>query len=369
MSLMTFITHDQAALDAVLAGFGAEQRACWRTQRKHYQPKIYLLSEDDRPVAAALTSGRPSTSYRKIVDVWLAEGADHVLADILDAVILAEHESEIAAVKVEIHPWAAAQYDRHSSVWSEKGFEPLSSPIISAAGTDGGVAGLVRWRQPWQHPELPYYGQTTEFTCGSVATLMILENLGAVTLAEHDRTQNRRLEMSLWRQATNFPGCDPVGLGVATFGMLQSDQPHGTAAVYLSEDKPVLLEEISEPEEREWRALLQREFRQEAEHRGLPIHTEWVDISRIAEWVVQGNYAITLIDEIPMHNDKVAHWILVHRERDGVFLAQDPWIDATNGETWVDAHDLPLTADQLDGMARYGNPAYRGVILVSPDRS
>ena len=61
-------------------------------------------------------------------------------------------------------------------------------------------------------------------------------------LAAEDAEPNHVTELDLWRQATNFPACEPVGLGVAA----RKAYPGLAVDVHLDTDQPVLLEEFPE---------------------------------------------------------------------------------------------------------------------------
>ena len=62
---------------------------------------------------------------------------------------------------------------------------------------------------------VPYFSQTTDFTCGPACLMMALKHLGAV------ETLDERLELRLWRETTTIylasghGGCGPFGMAVA----------------------------------------------------------------------------------------------------------------------------------------------------------
>lgn len=343
------------------------QREVWQLPRGLFAPRVLVLERDGEPVAAVLTSSRPHTAYVKVVDVWASEVAQ-VRALLAEVVERAERDGA-AAVKLEAHPWSGWWSTGDASPLSSLGFERMRDPIVSSAGTDGAVAGYVRWSRPWAHDELVYYGQTTEFTCGAVAALIAVDHLGHPLLTETGGEENRNVEFLLWRQATNFPACEPVGLGVATIETLRQAGSDAEVDIHVSLDGPVLLNTRVPGGDGGFRAMLQAESRLRAEQLGRPVITDWVPIETIAEHLRAGSQVLLLIDDELMMNDAVPHWVVAHSLRDDVVLLQDPWIDAEGGETWVDAHDLPVGLDDVDLMTTYDDPAVRGIIVITPSGS
>ncbi len=56
------------------------------------------------------------------------------------------------------------------------------------------------------------------------------------------------------------------------------------------------------------------------------------------------------------------HWILVHGLEGDHFIAHDPWSEVSQGESWLDAYDVPLSADALNRIAWTGDPPYRAML-------
>ncbi|TXN30000.1 peptidase C39 family protein [Lacisediminihabitans profunda] len=344
----------------VVALLSADQRKAWELPRGYHRPRLWLARDAGGLRAAALTSGRPHTAYRKVVDI-ASDGSGKGVSEILGAIIRDAHDSSFAGVKVEIHPWS--RWIATSAVLADLGFTPLADPLSSSAGTRGGVGGWVRWDTPWMHPQLAYYGQTTDFTCGAIAALAALERAGIATLSSAPDDERRAVELSLWRQATNFPACEPLGLVVATTERLRAGGRAVLPEVHLSTDEPILVDLVA-PELAGLRAQLQRESLDRARQLGIPVHRDWMTVDDLRTQLAAGNGLLLLIDDAYMNDDPTPHWVFAHAFNGRHVLVQDPWIDSETGETWVDAHELPLSLEDVDTMTRYGTREYRGVIVV-----
>lgn len=78
-----------------------------------------------------------------------------------------------------------------------------------------------------------------------------------------------------------------------------------------------------------------------------------------------GALSAVLIDVTPMHNAPTHHWTLAHAVDERFVYVQNPWINAPQGETWLDGHDMAISLDEFDAMARWGDLPYRAVVVIN----
>ncbi|MGK0721945.1 peptidase C39 family protein [Leucobacter sp. W1478] len=357
---------------------GPARTALWSADRALFAPEVFRARyANGELAAAALVTSRRGTSYRKIVDLWCApvpgsgESAaadtrlfdDTAFAAVLDAII-AELPQGVLALKFEERPAVAPLWPEALAALAARGFVPDPLPVHSVESTLGGVRGFTRWEGRAPRSTIGYYGQTTDVTCGAVTALMALETEGARLLQPADHAHNRTIEIELWRTATNMPAIEPVGLAVATArAAAERRVPFSLPRVYLSVPSPVLLEWY-EGDERQLRADLQAESARQADALGIEVVHEWIGVDEIATAISAGNFVFLLIDLTLMINDPTPHWVLAHDVIDGCVIIDDPWVEKDHGETWVDTHHLPVPFASVDEMTRWGEPAYRGVVVV-----
>lgn len=327
--------------------------ARWGVDRSFYRPQSYLARDGDVVVGAALVTGRPATRYSKIVEL-VADDAE-VRTELIEAIVADATARGDVVVKWEL--WDETQ----ASYAAEAGFVPLAAPHADRDQPDA-PAGAARWLVEWPHLERQWYRQTTEFTCGAVSLLLGAPVVGALGFHPEDVEANRRTEMDLWRLGTNFPACEPVGLGVAARKTLPDEVE---VEVHLDTADPVLLEIFGPGDPAaDLRAELQRESRAEAAETGVAISGDRVAIEEVASWAADGRAVLLLVGLNAMHGDPEPHWILAHSAREGVVLIEDPWISREHGETWLDGHELPIALPELDAMVAYGEAGYRGVVVL-----
>lgn len=344
------------AVKSSLGGLlGAQRLERWLMPRAAYSPTLWLArGRSGALLAAALTSSRGATAAIKIADAWWA--SEDAVTVLLDAIVSSAQDAGHAAVKWELHEGPDLPV-----VALGKGFVPLRRPW-QAKGTEA-IGGAALWLTAFDHEELGYYAQTTMYTCGAVAGLTGLEAVGLRGFS--GVSDDREDELRLWRLASNFPACEPLGLAVALAGLAS-----GTGIgleVALDSDDPVLLDNYS-GFDYDFRAELQVESARAAAALGIPVRRDKVSIDDVVARIELGAVALLLIDEFLMHQETGPHWIAAHATADGFVLVEDPWLGADAGETWIDSHDLPVRVADLDRMVAWGERGLRGVVFVEPHR-
>ncbi|MFJ2740828.1 peptidase C39 family protein [Streptomyces sp. NPDC087440] len=317
----------------------------WRAvDRSAQAPQLVAVPGDDGEgwTAAALVTARPGTAYLKIVDA---------VGDVPAAVAaVVGHARRQGLAQVKWEGWTA-----HPGDAAAAGFAALNTPLTWAEGAAGPPAGYVRWVHDDVAAPPPYYGQSTHFTCGAVTALVAQVHAGVLPPEALDR----RAELTLWRDATNFMACEPVGLGVA----VRRAQPSSRVTVHLDTDRPVLLDHLS-AEDQEWRALLQRTSRTEAERLGVPVDARHLSLSGIREAVGRSEHVLLLLSLATMLGFDVPHWVLCHGVVPGAVVIDDPWANTATGDTWVDAHLLPVPDASLDVMSTMSPGDFRGAVTL-----
>lgn len=333
-------------LDPELAkALGEDQSASWFSPHQIYSPELVLAHDDEGLAAAILVTHRPYTAYRKIAQIWVRTTAA------LDAAVeyLVAHALQVGGVAAL--KWQDEQADQRDHA-IRNGFEDMTAPVPSGAGTTQ-RAGYVRWLHAVPNRPVPYYRQTTEYSCGPVALLMAQS-------AETGEPITRAAELRLWRRAAHQPGAGPIALAV--YADLDTFRPE----VFISTDEVILGEHLHKRWELEVRELFDGEDERAAGELGIPINHRLFSLDEVAAELGSGSAVLLLIDEIFFHDDTGSHWILAHAHHRDIFLVSDPWIDAENGDSWVDASNLPVHKADLEKIAWWGDPAFRSLVVLRP---
>ncbi|MFC7766434.1 peptidase C39 family protein [Leucobacter soli] len=293
---------------------GEARLALWRIERDLWAPRTVRVTDaSGRIVATALTAGRPHAAYRKIVDVLAIDAAAFraAVAAAADDAPTAVDGSRPApiVVKFEEHPALAPLDAEREAMLADLGFvrdpDPLPSVPSTRPGSDAFTRSWSKWLGAAPTRPAPYYGQTTDVTCGAVTALMSLERSGLGRLrpddAGGDASDNQNRELDFWRRATNLPACEPIGLAVATAGEIgTTGLTLRTPRVILSTEELVLLEEWrDQPFERRLREQLQHDSLRQAAELGVEIERRWVPVEEIRDLVVGGADVFLLIALAP----------------------------------------------------------------------
>lgn len=352
---------DPAHLAEAVADFAPDAvvaRWCG-VDRSSQRPRLVTVSgADGRITGLALITSRPGTAAVKIVDA---------LGDIAAVIATVDaHAREVGAVAIKWECWRP--------VAAVPGFAELTPPRL--LGADGPPAGRLRWLQsePGRAPdrsgpvsdepaaalrEPGHYRQTTHFTCGAVCVSIAEALLGNLDPADFDQ----RHELGLWREATNILACDPVRLGHATL----KRWPTSSVRVALDAHGPVLLDSYPKSD-REWRRVLQQISLEEAVSDGLPVTDRRLNLPEIRTMIGQGHCLALLVSLETMMAVAAPHWILCHGTVPGAVVVEDPWVSADLGESWVDAHMMPIADPTLDVMSIMEDGRYRAAVIISqPD--
>ncbi|MGC5410201.1 peptidase C39 family protein, partial [Streptomyces sp. DT225] len=279
--------------------------------RSAHAPHLVAVPGDGPEwTGAALVTARPGTAYLKIVDA---------VGDV-PAVIgaVAAHARERGLVQLKWEGWTVTPEEAAAA-----GFAALDPPLSHSEGANGPATGYVRWLNGDAVTAPPYYGQTTHFTCGAVTALVAQAHAGVLPREALDR----RAELTLWRDATNFMACEPVGLGVA----LRRSRPSSQVTVHLDTDRPVMLDHLA-PGDQEWRAVLQQVSRTEAERIGVPVDPGHLSLGAVREAIGRREHVLLLLSLAAMQGFEVPHWVLCHGAVPGAVVIDDPWANGATGD-------------------------------------
>lgn len=210
--------------------------------------------------------------------------------------------------------------------------------------------------------EVPYYAQTTDFTCGPAAMMM------AMAAAGLEVPFSRRLEFELWREATSIylisapGGCDPLGLAVtlARRGLQVSAHVNQPGPYFVDGQRAVKRRDIMEE--------AQRAFREEAAERGIPVRYAALSRDQLLSDLDRGAVAIVLISTYRMYRQRIPHWIVAYGHDQHYIFAHDPFVDPDEMEDALDKAGLAIPTEEFDHIAAYGKARLRAAVVVEPKK-
>jgi ribosomal protein S18 acetylase RimI-like enzyme len=205
---------------------------------------------------------------------------------------------------------------------------------------------------------VPYYEQTTYFTCGPAALLMAMKALNEAM------PMNRRQEIRIWREATTVfmtsghGGCGLYGLALAAY------HRGFDVEIFVSENGVMFLDSVRSAEKKEVIQLVEEDFMEEIRRHSLPVHYRRPGVKEICSAFEAGAIPVVLISSYRIYREKFPHWVVVTGFDSRFIYVHDPYVDREKGKTATDTMNMPILQKDFEGMARYGKSGQRAVLII-----
>lgn len=210
---------------------------------------------------------------------------------------------------------------------------------------------------------VPYYPQTTDFSCGPAALIM------AMAALDEQQPMTSLEELKLWREATTIfmlaghGGCGPHGLALAAW------QRGFYAGAWVNTEGPLFKDTVRSEEKKHVLDLVHQGFLHDISQTEIELHHTSLTPAGIQEALYQGRIPIILISTWQLNRSRVPHWVTVCAIDDQFVYLHDPEIDVKNGETVADKQYLPIDRRVFDKISRYGgHHPLQAAVIVGPKR-
>lgn len=206
---------------------------------------------------------------------------------------------------------------------------------------------------------LPYYAQTTDFTCGPAAMLMAARNVNP------NQPYNQIEELNIWREATTIFMTTGHG-GTSPFGLALAARRRGyRARLWVSHQDAPFLDSVRNAEKKSVIELIHQEFIRQTTQQKIKIEKFPKGIQAIRNALRKGEQIILLISTYRLNRNKEPHWIWLVNMDDTYAYINDPEVDDKEWKTPVDAIYVPVPLTEFSKMIRYGRNQYRAALLIS----
>ena len=206
---------------------------------------------------------------------------------------------------------------------------------------------------------VPYYNQTTDFTCGPSSLLMAMKAL------DPKSDLSRTHELLLWREAnTIFMGSDGHG-GCGATGLALAAYRRGFDVEVWVNHKGTLLGSRPKTRDRaKVMSLLQQADLAEMKRLKIPYRIGAPSIDQMRDDMADGAVPIVLVSMDYIHKDPTAHWVVVTGIDDETVTVNDPWISANLGYTRRTMRDYVVPRAAFHTMTAYGSKKERATVLL-----
>ncbi|WP_372964016.1 ribosomal protein S18-alanine N-acetyltransferase [Marinobacter sp.] len=211
---------------------------------------------------------------------------------------------------------------------------------------------------------VPYYPQTTEFTCGPSALLM------AMAALDEQQPLNTLEELKIWREATTIfmlaghGGCGPHGLALAAW------HRGFEVRAWVSQEGALFKDTVRNDDKKRVLELVHEGFLYDIGQTGIQLHHDPLTLDAMEAALHKGQIPVILISTWQLNRSRVPHWVTVCAiDEDFVYL-HDPEIDTDEGETVADKQYLPIDKRVFSKISSYGrNQPLQAAVIIGPKRT
>lgn len=210
-----------------------------------------------------------------------------------------------------------------------------------------------------RHHPVPWYRQTTEFTCGPASLMM------AMRAQDASYRMSRAEELRLWRESTTIymtsghGGCHPLGLALA------AHRRGFHAEVWISVRTPLFIDSVRNEDKRAVIEQVHRDYVQQSREAGLSVHYSEVSQIDLDRALKSGAVPVVLISTWQMDRKRAPHWVVVSAIDERFIYLHDPDPeDSLQNE--LDCQYLPIAREDFERMARFGRDRLRAALVIWP---
>lgn len=204
---------------------------------------------------------------------------------------------------------------------------------------------------------VPWYQQTTEFTCGPASLMMAM---GSQSLLWQP---NQELELDLWREATTIfmtsghGGCHPLGLALA------ARRRGFDTEVVLNSQRPLFLEGVRAEKKKQIMTMVDAQFRARACAEGVNVTIRELTEAQLSSWLQRGYGVLVLISTYRLDGRKAPHWVTLTAMDDECLYVHDPDMDTAN-QVAMDCQHIPISLKDFARMSAFGSERLRTAIAI-----
>lgn len=205
---------------------------------------------------------------------------------------------------------------------------------------------------------VPFYEQTTDFTCGPSALMMAMKGLRPAMEID------RRLELRIWRESTTIfmtsghGGCGPYGLALSAY------RRGYDVEVHLKDERALFIDGVRAPEKKAVIQLVHEDFTQEIAKTDIRVHFGSLSADDLAARTREGALPIVLISSYRIYREKFPHWVVVTGADEKFIYVHDSFVDYERHKTITDCINMPIPKKDFERMARYGKAQVKATLIL-----
>lgn len=211
-----------------------------------------------------------------------------------------------------------------------------------------------------QRLKVPYYAQTTGFTCGPACLMMALHAL------DERVSLTQRLELQLWREATTIfmtaghGGCGPHGLALA------AHRRGVRVQMYVNQDGDLFVDSVRSVQKKQVIRLVEEDFNEQLAATDVEIDARPPSVDELVEAMRAGSVPVVLISSYQIAREKSPHWVVLTGFDDDFIYFHDPDLDRENQGRIPEKTYIPVRKQDFAKIARFGRSQLKAMLILSP---
>lgn len=348
-----------AALEQACFDYDAISQRSFTWMLTRGRAHIVLAESEGRPVGYALVLYKRGTSLARLYSLavhpgWQGRGIARSLLERME-----QHATgqDCVYMRLEVRPdnaGAIALYQRmgyHRFRIKHDYYDDHSDALCFEKRLSHG--------QPSHRLRVPYYAQTTGFTCGPASLLMALHAL------DEGIPLQPRLELQLWREATTIfmtsghGGCGPHGLALA------AHRRGFRVEMYVNQDHSLFLEGVRSEQKKRVMRLVEEDFVEQLAETDVEVDARPRTVDELVQAMEQGRIPVVLISSYQIAREKAPHWVVLTGYDDDFFYFHDPDLDRENNGRIPENTYIPVRKQDFARIARFGRSQLRAMLILS----
>ena len=329
---------------------------------EHPQDKLLVAEQNQQLLGYILVLFRRNTRLARVYSIAVAPDARGLGLGqaLMNAAETSAREQGAVFMRLEVRADNVAA----QNLYQRLGYRQFG--VYHDYYEDHQVALRYQKRVHHYHPhsgskEVPYYRQTTDFTCGPASLMMAVSALNPDYQPEIDE------ELQLWREATTIfmtsghGGCGPHGLALA------ARRRGFRVALTLNQTGPLFVSSVRTADKKQILERVHQQFLAQMKEQHIEPEYGHFTLPQLEHGLSRGGLPLVLISTYHLDGRKAPHWVLVCAiDKEFVYI-HDPDIDEAAGESPVDKQYLPIERSRFDRLARYGQQGLRTLVWLFRD--
>ena len=321
---------------------------------------LVVVEENKQIVGYVLTLYHSGTSLARLYSMAVDAGqrGKGLGNRLMEAAERAAQKRKCAYLRLEVRPDNLSAIKLYESRGYRQ-FDVIQDYYDDHADAKRFEKRILRYVAHGDRRPVPFYAQSTDFTCGPAALMMAMHYL-------NDRVElSKRLELQLWREATTIfmtaghGGCGPHGLALA------AHRRGFDVSIYINHSEALFVEGVRSESKKEVIAFVQADFESQIQDTSIKLIRRPFSIDDIVDEIRAGAMPLVLISSYRLTESKAPHWVLITDVDEHYIYLHNPEVDEETGKTIFDCTHIPILKNEFERMAQFGRNRLRTLLVLN----